>query len=131
MLDAFVTGLLLVFEWPAIGFLFLGVFIGIWLLYMSGQVGSEKDGSIASDFEAQMRRTYANIEEILKEAGMGLQNLVKVTTFLTGREYLADMRRIRSDILGDHRPAHTLLIVAGLAYEEFLIEVECVAAAES
>ena len=104
---------------------------GTRLLYMSGQVGSEKDGSIAPDFEAQMRRTYANIEEILKGAGMGLQNLVKVTTFLTGREYLTDMRRIRSDILGGHRPAHTLLIVAGLAYEEFLIEVECVAAAES
>ena len=104
---------------------------GTRLLYMSGQVGSEKDGGIASDFEAQMRRTYANIEEILKGAGMGLQNLVKVTTFLTGREYLADMRRIRGDILGGHRPAHTLLIVAGLAYEEFLIEVECVAAAES
>ena len=31
MFDAFVTGLSLVFEWPAIGFLMLGVFIGMWL----------------------------------------------------------------------------------------------------
>ena len=39
MLDAFVTGLLLVFEWPAIGFLFLGVFIGIWLGAIPGLGG--------------------------------------------------------------------------------------------
>ena len=41
MLEAFVTGLLLVFEWPAIGFLFLGVFIGIWLGAIPGLGGGE------------------------------------------------------------------------------------------
>jgi len=39
MFEAFVTGLLLVFEWPAIGFLFLGVFIGIWLGAVPGLGG--------------------------------------------------------------------------------------------
>jgi TctA family transporter len=39
MLDAFVTGLLLVFEWPAIGFLMLGVMIGIWLGAVPGLGG--------------------------------------------------------------------------------------------
>lgn len=39
MFDAFITGLLLVFEWPAIGFLFLGVFIGIWLGAVPGLGG--------------------------------------------------------------------------------------------
>lgn len=31
MFEAFFQGLLLVFQWPAIGYLFLGIFIGIWL----------------------------------------------------------------------------------------------------
>jgi len=39
MFEAFIAGLLLVFEWPAIGFLFLGVFIGIWLGAVPGLGG--------------------------------------------------------------------------------------------
>jgi putative tricarboxylic transport membrane protein len=39
MFDAFITGLFLVFEWPAIGFLMLGVFIGIWLGAVPGLGG--------------------------------------------------------------------------------------------
>ena len=39
MFDAFVTGLFLVFEWPAIGFLMLGVFIGMWLGAVPGLGG--------------------------------------------------------------------------------------------
>ena len=39
------------------------------------------------------------------------------------------MREIRKEILGGHKPAHTLVIVAGLAFEDYLIEVDCTAAA--
>ncbi len=39
MLDAFFTGLFLVFQWPAIGYLFLGVLIGIWLGAVPGLGG--------------------------------------------------------------------------------------------
>jgi len=100
------------------------------LLYMSGQVGRRgADGDILPEFEAQVRQTYANIEEVLKGAGMDLTNIVKMTTYLTDRKYLEAMRDIRKEILGDHKPAHTLVIAAGLASEEYLIEVECVAAA--
>ncbi len=98
------------------------------ILYLAGQVGSDIDGNIASDFEDQIRQTYANIEAILNDAGMDLTNIVKTTTYLTDRKNLQPMREFRKEILGDHKPAHTLLIVSGLAYEEFLIEVECVAA---
>ncbi len=98
------------------------------LLFMAGQVGSDLDGNVAPDFESQIRKTYSNIEEVLQDADMDLSNLVKVTTFLTDRNHLSTMREIRNEILGRHKPAHTLLIVSGLAYENFLIEVECVAA---
>ena len=39
MLDAFITGLLLVFEWPAIGYLLLGILTGIWLGAVPGLGG--------------------------------------------------------------------------------------------
>ena len=100
------------------------------LLFMAGQVGrSVPDGEILPDFEAQVRQTYANIEAVLDGAGMDLTNLVKMTTYLTDRKNLEAMREIRREILGDHKPAHTLVIAAGLAFEEYLIEVDCIAAA--
>ena len=100
------------------------------LLYMSDQVGRGlPDGDILPDFEAQIRQTYANIEAVLDGAGMDLTNLVKMTTYITDRKNLEAMREIRREILGDHKPAHTLVIAAGLAFEEYLIEVDCIAAA--
>lgn len=100
------------------------------LLYMSGQVGRGlPDGEILQGFEAQIRQTYANIEAVLVGAGMDLTNLVKITTYITDRKNLEAMREIRKEILGDHKPAHTLVIAAGLAFEEYLIEVDCIAAA--
>ena len=100
------------------------------LLYIAGQVGRRGvDGDILPDFESQVRQTYANIEEVLKGADMDLTNPVKMTTYITDRKNLETMRDIRKEILGNHKPAHTLVIAAGLAFEEYLIEVECIAAA--
>ena len=99
------------------------------LLYIAGQVGRRGvDGDILPDFESQVRQTYANIAEVLKGADMNLPNLVKLTTYITDRKNLETMRDIRKEILGNHKPAHTLVITAGLAFEEYLIEVDCVAA---
>ena len=44
------------------------------------------------------------------------------------REDAPKMRDIRKSFLGEHRPAHTLLFISGLAYPELLIEVEGIAA---
>ena len=99
------------------------------LLFMSGQVGRTlPDGDLLPDFEGQIRQTYINIRAVLDDAGMDLTNIVKMTTYITDRNNLAAMREIRKEILGNHKPAHTLVIVAGLAFEEYLIEVDCTAA---
>jgi len=98
------------------------------MVFFAGQVGSNQDGSIEPDFEGQIRQLYRNIEAVLKDADMGLNDLVKLTTYLVSRDDLDDMRRIRKEILGDHKPAHTLLLISGLTFPEFLIEVEGFAA---
>lgn len=98
------------------------------LVFFSGQVGVDASGKIKPDFEGQIRQIYENIESILDNANMGLGDLVKLTTYLVSRDNLDDMRRLRKEILGNHKPGHTLLIISGLAYPEFLIEVEGFAA---
>ena len=98
------------------------------MIFFAGQVGSDLDGNVPADFESQIHNTYRNIRTILNDAGMELDNLVKLTTFLIDPEHGPMMREIRKSYLGDHKPAHTLLYISRLADPEFLIEVEGFAA---
>ena len=56
------------------------------LLFVSGQVGSRADGTPEPDFEAQVRLAFANLQETLKAAGCGLDDIVDLTTFHTDPE---------------------------------------------
>lgn len=103
--------------------------VGERMVYFSGQVGLSASGELPLDFANQIRNIYSNIETILSDVGMDFGNLVKMTTYMVGRDNLPAMRTLRSDLLGDHKPAHTLLVISGLASPEFLIEVEGFAAA--
>lgn len=56
------------------------------LLFVSGQVGSRPDGSPEPDYDAQVRRAFANLEAVLAEAGAGLDDIIDVTSFHTDPE---------------------------------------------
>ncbi len=79
------------------------------------------------DFEAQARQAYTNLRNILKEAGGGLENIVKMTTILTDYTNMESRRKIRKEFFGDIMPPNTLLIVKGLASPDYMIEVEAIA----
>jgi 2-iminobutanoate/2-iminopropanoate deaminase len=97
-------------------------------LYISGQVGQRMDGTFPDDIAEQSRLAWQNLEAQLKGAGMTLDNLVKVTTIVPNREDLAVAREVRSKVLGDRKPASTL-IVGGLAGPTWKIEIEGIAIA--
>jgi enamine deaminase RidA (YjgF/YER057c/UK114 family) len=59
---------------------------------------------------------------------MGVENLTKVTIFLSSREFAMANREIRHEFLGTHRPALTV-IIAGIFDEKWLLEIEAIAAA--
>ncbi|MBR0651236.1 RidA family protein [Roseomonas terrae] len=98
------------------------------LLFVSGQVPLLADGSRPEGFAAQCRQAWANLEAQLRVAGMGLDNLVKVTTFLAQREDAAENRAIRNEVLAGRRVALTVILPA-IFDEAWLIEIEAVAAA--
>ena len=97
-------------------------------LYISGQIGQRIDGTIPDDIVEQSRLAWQNLEAQVKAAGMTLNNLVKVTTFLPNRGDVAAAREARGKVLGDRKPASTL-IVADLANPAWKIEIEGVAVA--
>jgi 2-iminobutanoate/2-iminopropanoate deaminase len=97
-------------------------------LHIAGQVGVAPDGTVPADVEAQADQCWRNIKTILAAAGMGVENLVKCTHFLTRAQDVAAYGKVRARHLGDARPASTLLVISALARPELLVEVEAVAA---
>lgn len=98
------------------------------LLYIAGQLGIDRDGKVVGDFPAQAEQALRNLEAVLAEAGMGFGDLVKINTYLTRREDIADYRTVRTRLLGAVKPTSTLLVISALAREGALIEIEGVAA---
>jgi len=97
-------------------------------LYVSGQIPVDADGATPSDFTGQARQAWANLEAQLRAAGMGLDNLVKVTIFLADRAHAAENRAVRNAVLAGRQTALTV-IITGIFDPEWLLEIEAVAAA--
>lgn len=97
-------------------------------LYVSGQVGCDRDRKVATGFEAQAELAWGNLIEIIRSAGFSGEDLVKVTVLLTRASDIPASRLVRDRMLGSVEPASTLMVVAGLAAPDLLIEVEGVAA---
>nr|WP_294551025.1 RidA family protein [uncultured Rhodopila sp.] len=98
-------------------------------LIVSGQVGMALDGTIPSSGEGQIAQAFANLRAVLAANGMGIENIVKTTVFLTDRGLLDSFRSSRAAVFGEHAPASTLLFVAGLADPRFVVEIEAEAVA--
>ena len=97
-------------------------------LYLSGQIPVAPDGSLAADFTGQCEQVWSNVETQLAAAGMTLDNLIKVTTFLSDRAHALENREVRIRRLAGRQPALTV-IVTGIFDEAWLVEIEAVAAA--
>lgn len=98
------------------------------LLFVSGQVPADEDGNVPPGYQDQYRLAWRNVEAQLQAAGMGFDNLVKVTIFLSDRALIAQSAGLRQQILGDRSPALTI-VIAGIFDEAWLLEIEAVAAA--
>jgi 2-iminobutanoate/2-iminopropanoate deaminase len=97
------------------------------LLFISGQVPERPDGSVPDGFEAQCEQAWRNVIEVLTTAGLGVEHLVKINTFLTDRDQVVANRAIRRKMLGGHEPASTVM-VAVTVDGKWLLEIEAIAA---
>lgn len=105
----------------------LGVPAARRLVFVSGQVPEQLDGTIPAEFTDQCRLVWAHVKACVEAAGLSLEHIVKVTTFLT-RVGDADVNSvIRREVLGAHRPALTVMVATTLD-PRWLIELEVIAA---
>ncbi len=103
------------------------------IIWLSGMVAVDKSGQIVGlgDAEQQARQIYTNVELALKERGASLDNMVKTVTYVVERENLPGVQRVRAGLRDagamNNLPASTLLLVAGLASPDYLVEMDAVA----
>lgn len=95
------------------------------LLFVSGQVGSRSDGSPESDFEAQVRLAFTNLQATLKAGGCSLDDIVDVTTFHTDpQNQFETVLAVKNDVFPSAPyPNWTALGVTWLAGFDFEIKV--------
>jgi enamine deaminase RidA (YjgF/YER057c/UK114 family) len=100
-------------------------------LHISGQVGVPPSGELDAEFSGQLRQAMNNVETVLADANMTTKNIVKVTYYLTRRQDLDELVKIRSEVWHGVSPAVTVVVVAGLVNPDWYIEVDVTAQEES
>jgi enamine deaminase RidA (YjgF/YER057c/UK114 family) len=98
------------------------------IVVVSGQIPVRVDNKVPADFESQARQAWANLIAQLRAADMTLDNLVKVTFFLSDRKYIPEYRRVRQEVLAGRKIGLTT-VITGIFDEQWLLEIEGIAAA--
>jgi len=99
------------------------------VLFIAGQTASDANGNVVGkgDIKAQTRQVFDNIKAVLEAAGGTLDNLVMTTTYITDRKYREGYNEVRRGLYKKDPPTSTLLIISGLANEDYLIEIAGIA----
>jgi 2-iminobutanoate/2-iminopropanoate deaminase len=97
------------------------------LAFISGQVGLNSKGEISSDFAAQAKQAFANLQTALAAAGAKPADLVKLNYYVVGLNHdkLAALRVVRDGVIDkQHPPASTLAGVQSLFRDDVQIEID-------
>jgi 2-iminobutanoate/2-iminopropanoate deaminase len=84
--------------------------------------------SLAGDFDAQTRQSFANIETFLEQCGATLADIVQMTVFIIDARYGDRFTEMRKDYFPDgNYPGSALITVAGFAQPEMMVEIQAIA----
>ncbi|MBM3681308.1 MAG: RidA family protein [Actinobacteria bacterium] len=116
-------------DWFAPYSISLGYRIGS-VLVLSGQASIDPDSGAlvgVGDFDAQAAQTFANLERVLALGGCGLEDIFKVTIYLTDMTRFPKIMELRQRHFTPPYPADTIVEVSSLALPELMIEIDAMA----
>ncbi len=98
-------------------------------VYISGQVAMDAEGNVVGegDIKAQTERVLENVAIVLDEAGGGLEDVVKVTVFITDMGMYDGIHEVRRRYFSKPYPASSMVEVSALIDPRLLVEVEAIA----
>ena len=98
------------------------------LLFVSGTMGLRPDFSAPDTLEEQLECLWHNLRAILASAGMTVDNIVRLTSYLRDAAYAEANAQARIAALGERRIPTTAIVVQTLQ-PDWLVELEIIAAA--
>ena len=103
------------------------------VVHVSGLTSRAADGSTfaPNDIKAQPCHILENLKKILAEAGATLEDVAKVTVYITDMEDFDAIHEIRREYFTATRPASTMVEVSRLVNDDMLIEIEAIAYTKS
>jgi len=98
------------------------------MVFVSGQLPIDPSTGliISGNIKDQTAQVFRNIRNILSEAGLGMENIVKTTVFLTDMADFADVNEIYAKQFSGVFPARSAFAVKSLP-KEAPIEIEVIA----
>ena len=101
------------------------------MLYLSGQIALNPDTMElnATNTETEVRQVFKNIEAVLTAGGADLNDIVKLTVFITDLEQFNSVNVVMSELLSPPYPARSTVQVAALP-RNATVEVEAIAVAK-
>ncbi len=101
------------------------------MVYTSGQIPLRPDGEmIEGDIKEQTRQVLKNLDAVLKEAGSGLDKIVKTTIYLTEMDNFLAVNSIYAEFFSGSYPARSTVAVKSLP-KGADIEIDAVAIADT
>lgn len=95
------------------------------VLYLSGQIGNQPDGTLPDGIAEQSRRTMENVAAVLARAGLGFEHVFKCTVMLAGIELWPEFNRVYVGYFDPQRlPSRSGFGCNGLVGGA-LVELEC------
>jgi 2-iminobutanoate/2-iminopropanoate deaminase len=98
------------------------------MLFVSGTMGLRPDFTAPPTLEEQLECVWNNFRAILASAGMTVDNIVRLTSYLRDASYAEANAQARIAALGDRRIPTTAIVVQTLQ-PDWLVELEIIAAA--
>ncbi|MGO8087346.1 RidA family protein [Rhizobium leguminosarum] len=97
------------------------------LLFVSGTMGLDRQGMAAADLEGQLELIWSNLRAILTSADMTVDNIVRLTSYLSDGAFVEANQNARVRALGGRAVPTTAIIVETLR-DDWLVEIEIIAA---
>ena len=98
------------------------------MAFVSGTTGYDYTTmTMPADVTSQSRNCFKTIEAALEEGGFAMADIVRATYYLTDANDADAHFAVCGEVLGEVRPAATLLVVAGLYKPEMKVEIEVTA----
>ncbi|WP_152185731.1 Rid family hydrolase [Segeticoccus rhizosphaerae] len=106
------------------------------LVFVGGQISAGPTGEVIGreDLEAQLRNVFENIWRVLRDAGVGWRDVVRMDVYYVPDDetvFWDTLTRVAANFIEGSGPVWTAVQVPGLAYPGLLVEIDAVAVARN